>query len=39
MMIFVTAGLMNKQATAEAGVCETTRQIHYGNMTKKAADR
>jgi len=35
IMAFVTSGLMNKQAAAEAGISETTVKIHRGNVMQK----
>jgi FixJ family two-component response regulator len=35
IMAFVTSGLMNKQAAAEAGIAETTVKIHRGHVMQK----
>ncbi len=39
IMVFVTAGLMNKQIAAEIGLSEITVKIHRGNVMKKMGAR
>jgi FixJ family two-component response regulator len=35
VMVFVTAGLMNKQIAAEMGLAEVTVKLHRGNLMRK----